>query len=113
MRGYKDRCAYSASKWAVRGLTRTIALEAGPHNVNVNVVCPGIIHTPRMDRACKAKAQKRGWTYEQVYQEYVDEMALLRVPVPEDVANAVLFMASEDSRNMTGQEITVDGGWDV
>jgi NAD(P)-dependent dehydrogenase (short-subunit alcohol dehydrogenase family) len=48
-----------------------------------------------------------------VYKEYVDEMALMRVTTPQDIANAVLFLASDDSANMTGQEVTVDGGWDV
>ena len=113
LRGYPMRTAYSASKWAVRGITRTVALEAGQHNVNVNAVCPGIVETPRMQKLCEEKARVRGWTKEQVYQEYVDEMALRSVTTPQDVADAVLFMASEDSRNMTGQEVAVDGGWDV
>lgn len=113
LRGYRHRAAYSASKWAVRGLTRTVALDAGPYNINVNAVCPGIVHTPRMDKLCREKAAKRGWTVEAVYDEYVQEMALKRVTEPEDVANAVAFMASEDSRQMTGKEVTVDGGWDV
>ena len=113
LRGYKFRTAYSSSKWAIRGLTRTIALEVGQHNINVNVVCPGIVETPRMQKLVAEKARVRGWTDDAVYQEYVDEMALERVTTPEDVANAVLFMASDDSRNMTGQEVAVDGGWDV
>ena len=113
MRGYRYRAAYSASKWAVRGLTRTVALDAGPFNINVNAVCPGIVHTPRMDKLCHEKAAKRGWNFEQVYDEYVQEMALKRVTEPDDVANAVVFMASEESRQMTGKEVTVDGGWDV
>lgn len=113
LRGYRYRAAYSSSKWSVRGLTRTVALDVGPYNVNVNVVCPGIVQTPRMDKLCEEKARKRGWTVDQVYQEYVEEMALRRVTEPQDVANAVLFLASDESRQITGQEITVDGGWDV
>ncbi len=113
LRGYPMRTAYSASKWAVRGITRTVALEAGPHNVNVNAVCPGIVETPRMQKLCDEKARVRGWTREQVYDEYVEDMALRRVTTPQDIANAVLFLASDDSRNMTGQEVAVDGGWDV
>src|SRR5512145_2957740 len=113
LRGYKLRAAYSSSKWAVRGFTRTVALEVGPHGVNVNCVAPGIVAGERMDRLCREKAKKRGWTPEQVYEEYVREMALRRVTTAEDVANAVLFLSSEDSRNMTGQCLTVDGGWDV
>ena len=113
LRGYAMRTAYSASKWAVRGITRTVALEVGKYNINVNAVCPGIVETPRMQKLCEEKARVRGWTIEEVYDEYVDEMCLKRVTTPEDVANAVLFMASEDSSQITGQAITVDGGWDV
>ena len=113
LRGYKYRAAYSSSKWALRGLTRTVALEAGPHNVNVNALHPGIVAGERMDKLCREKAKKRGWTPARVYQEYVDEMALRRVTVSRDIANAVLFLVSDESQNMTGQSVTVDGGWDV
>jgi NAD(P)-dependent dehydrogenase (short-subunit alcohol dehydrogenase family) len=113
LRGYKYRAAYSSSKWALRGFTRTVALEAGPYNINVNALHPGIVGGDRMDKLCREKAKKRGWTPEQVYREYVDEMALKRVTVAQDIANAVLFLVSDDSSNMTGQSVTVDGGWDV
>ena len=66
-----------------------------------------------MDKLCREKAAKRGWTSEQVYQEYVNEMALRRVTTAQDIANAVLFLVSDDSANMSGQSVTVDGGWDV
>jgi len=113
LRGYKNRAAYSSSKWALRGFTRTVALEAGPYNVNVNALHPGIVGGDRMDKLCREKARKRGWTPERVYQEYVDEMALKRVTIAQDIANAVLFLVSDESSNMTGQSVTVDGGWDV
>jgi 3-oxoacyl-[acyl-carrier protein] reductase len=113
LRGYKYRAAYSSSKWALRGFTRTVALEVGPHNINVNAVHPGIVAGDRMDRLCRDKARTRGWTEAQVRDEYVQEMALRRVTTADDVARAVLFLASDASRNMTGQSVTVDGGWDV
>lgn len=113
LRGYKYRAAYSSSKWALRGLTRTVALEVGPYNINVNALHPGIVAGPRMERLCREKAARRGWTPEQVHQEYVDEMALRRVTTADDIANAAVFLCSDDSKNMTGQSITVDGGWDV
>jgi NAD(P)-dependent dehydrogenase (short-subunit alcohol dehydrogenase family) len=113
LRGYQYRAAYSASKWALRGFTRTVALEAGPYNVNVNALHPGIVAGDRMDRLCREKARKRGWTPERVHQEYLDEMALRRVTTAQDIADAVLFLVSDDSKNMTGQSVTVDGGWDV
>jgi 3-oxoacyl-[acyl-carrier protein] reductase len=90
-----------------------VALEVGPHNINVNAVHPGIVAGDRMDRLCRDKARTRGWTEAQVRDEYVQEMALRRVTTADDVARAVLFLASDASRNMTGQSVTVDGGWDV
>ena len=113
LRGYKLRAAYSSSKWALRGLTRTVALEAGVYNINVNAVHPGIVDGPRMQRLCREKARKRGWAPEQVYDEYVQEMALRRVTSAQDIADTVCFLASDESKNVTGQSITVDGGWDV
>ena len=113
IRGYRYRAAYSSSKWAVRGLTRTVALDVGEYGINVNTVCPGIVETPRMEKLCREKARARGWTYEQVYDEYVEDMALKRVTTPEDVANAVLFLACDTGRNITGQDIIVDGGWEI
>ena len=111
LRGYRNRAAYSASKWGVRGLTRSAALDAGPYNINVNAIMPGIVETPRMEKLCRVKAEKRGWTYEQVYEEYLDEMPLHRVTYPEDIANAVIFLSCDDSKNITGQEMAIDGGW--
>jgi 3-oxoacyl-[acyl-carrier protein] reductase len=113
LRGYKYRAAYSSSKWALRGFTRTVAIEVGPHNINVNALHPGIVAGDRMDKLCREKARKRGWTPEQVHAEYVNEMALRRVTTAQDIANAVLYLVSDESRNMTGQSVTVDGGWDV
>lgn len=113
LRGYPMRTSYSASKWAVRGITRTVALELGKYNINVNAVCPGIVETPRMMKLCEGKAKVRGWSVEQVYEEYVQDMCLKRVTLPQDIAETVLFMCSEGSRQITGQAIAVDGGWDV
>ena len=62
MRGYKNRAAYSSSKWGVRGLTRTAALDAGPYNINVNAIITGNIETARTEKLCRVKAKKGCWT---------------------------------------------------
>src|SRR5436305_14753014 len=113
VRGYKLRAAYSSSKWALRGLTRTVALEVGPYNVNVNAVHPGIVDGPRMDRLCREKARKRGWTPEQVREEYLQEMALRSVTTARNIADVVAFLASDASQNLNGHSIIVEGVWDV
>ncbi len=113
LRGYRYRAAYSSSKWAVRGLTRTLALEVGPYNVNVNVLVPGVVEGDRMTTIIREKALKQGRTPDEVYEDYVREMALRRFSTAEDIAAAAVFLASDESRQITGQEIVVDGGWDV
>jgi len=113
LRGYKNRVAYSSSKWAVRGLTRTIALEVGVHGINVNCVAPGPIYGPRMDKIVREKARVRGTTPEAIFDEYLGEQALKTFTSPVDIAYAVLFLSTDESRQITGQVLTVDGGWDV
>jgi 3-oxoacyl-[acyl-carrier protein] reductase len=113
LRGYRNRVSYSASKWAVRGITRTIALEAGIHNINCNCVAPGPIFGDRMDKIIRGKAETKGLTYEQVFQDYLAEQALKRFTSAVDIAYACLYLASDESRQVTGQCLTVDGGWDV
>ncbi len=111
MRGYRYRAGYSSSKWAIRGLTRTSAIDCGEYNINVNAIMPGIVETPRMEKLCHEKAKTKGTTFEEEYAEYVAEMPLKRVTTPQDIANAVIFLASDESQNLTGQEIVIDGGW--
>jgi NAD(P)-dependent dehydrogenase (short-subunit alcohol dehydrogenase family) len=113
LRGYRYRAAYSSSKWGVRGLTRTLALEVGPYGVNVNAICPGVVEGDRMTTIIGEKARARGWSPEEVFDEYIREMALRRFTKDEDVAHAVVFLASEESRQISGHELIVDGGWDV
>jgi NAD(P)-dependent dehydrogenase (short-subunit alcohol dehydrogenase family) len=113
LRGYRFRAAYSSSKWALRGLTRTLALEVGPYGVNVNAICPGVVEGDRMSNIINEKARVRDWAPEQVFHEYVEEMALRRFTKDDDIAHAVVFLASDESRQITGHEIVVDGGWDV
>ena len=111
MRGRAGRVGYSASKWGMRGLTKSIALEVGAHNINVNSVCPGMVEGPRFDAVCTEMAARQGITIEEARRRHAEDYALKRVSTSEDVANAVIFLASEKSRQITGQDLVVDGGW--
>ncbi|HVL34068.1 MAG TPA: SDR family oxidoreductase [Burkholderiales bacterium] len=111
LRGRALRMAYSASKWGLRGITKAFALELGPYNVNVNNVCPGMVDGPRFRKVCEEMAKRLDISVEQAMRRHAEEYALKRVSTDEDVANAVLFFASDASRQITGQDIAVDGGW--
>jgi NAD(P)-dependent dehydrogenase (short-subunit alcohol dehydrogenase family) len=113
LRGYKYRVAYSSSKWAVRGLTRTIAREVGVYGINVNCVAPGPLYGERMEKIIREKAHVRGTTPTAIFDEYLSEQCLKRFTSAIDVAYAVLFLSHDESRQVTGQCLTVDGGWDV
>jgi 3-oxoacyl-[acyl-carrier protein] reductase len=111
LRGRAGRTAYSASKWALRGLTKSAALEAGPYNVNINCVCPGMVEGERFDRVRADMGQRLNISPDDARERMAAEYALRRISTDEDVANAVLFLASDCSRQMTGQDLAVDGGW--
>jgi NAD(P)-dependent dehydrogenase (short-subunit alcohol dehydrogenase family) len=112
MRGRAGRVAYSASKWGLRGITKSFALEVGQHNINVNCVAPGMVDGPRFrDKVCRDMAKKLGISEEEAAQRHAADYALKRITVDEDVANACLFFASDVSRQITGVDLPVDGGW--
>lgn len=112
MKGRAGRLAYSASKWGLRGITKSFALEVGQHNINVNCVAPGMVDGPRFrDKVCKTMALKLGISEEEAAIRHAEDYALKRVTVDEDVASACLFLASDASRQITGVDLPVDGGW--
>ena len=113
LRGYINRAGYSSSKWAVRGLTRTLALELGPYGITVNAICPNVTHGDRMTKIVTEKAATRGLTPDEVYADFASQTALGRFIDDVDVAAAVSFLVSEGARNITGHDIVVDAGWDV
>lgn len=112
MRGRAGRMAYSASKWGLRGITKSTALEAGPFNVNVNCVAPGMVDGPRFrTKVMPGYAKAKGITEEEAVAQHAAEYALKRISTDEDVANACLFLASDAARQITGIDLPVDGGW--
>lgn len=92
------------------GLTQGLAKELAEYNINVNAVCPGIVRTPLWDAHLRNFSRKENITQKAVWNELVDTIPLKRPQSPEDIANVVLFLSSEISKNMTGQGINVTGG---
>ena len=112
MRGRAGRMAYSASKWGLRGLTKSVALEAGAYNINVNCVAPGMVDGPRFrDKVCADMAKRLGISIAEAAERHAAEYALKRITADTDVANACLFLASDAARQITGIDLPVDGGW--
>ncbi|MEM8550906.1 MAG: SDR family oxidoreductase [Pseudomonadota bacterium] len=101
---------YSASKFAVLGWTQALAKEMAVHGIRVNAVCPGFVRTSMQDREIIWEAELRDMTPDAVFNEYVSMTPLGRIEEPMDVADVVLFLASDAARFMTGQGINVTGG---
>ncbi len=99
--GFEGLVHYCASKAGVNGLTRTLALELAPKKINVNAVAPGAIETPGADKTSTEESKK----------QTIGIIPLARMGQPKDIADAVMFLASEKSNYITGQTIIVDGGW--
>ncbi|MFH1423570.1 MAG: SDR family NAD(P)-dependent oxidoreductase [Candidatus Nealsonbacteria bacterium] len=100
--GFPNLAHYCASKGGIVGMSEAMAIELAPYNIRVNVVSPGAIDTPMIDPIKQDKASMEG---------ILGRVPLRRVGKPEEVANAVLFLASDDSSYITGSVVVVDGGW--
>jgi len=101
---------YGASKFAVIGLTQALAKELAEYNINVNAVCPGILRTDMWEKILDARSARTGLSREEIWAKMLDTIPLKRPQTPEDIANVVLFLCSEVSRNITGEAINVNGG---
>jgi NAD(P)-dependent dehydrogenase (short-subunit alcohol dehydrogenase family) len=107
--GFPRRAPYASAKWAIRGLTRTLAQELGPHGVRVNCICPGSVSGERIDRVIAAEAAKTGQTEAQVRSDLTQIASLRTLINPEDIASTLLFLTSAAGARISGQDITVDG----
>jgi NAD(P)-dependent dehydrogenase (short-subunit alcohol dehydrogenase family) len=107
--GFALRTPYAASKWAVVGLTKSLAIELGPDQIRVNAICPGAVEGDRIIRVIAAKAEARGVPFEAMRQQYVETASMRRLIGPEDIAAMILFLCSDAGRLVSGQVIGVDG----
>jgi 3-oxoacyl-[acyl-carrier protein] reductase len=103
--GNRGQTNYSTAKAGLQGMARTLAIELGRYNINVNVVAPGFVET----RMTMATAERMGIPFEEYKQRAADAVALRRVGQPIDIANVIAFLCSDDSSFVTGQTIYVAG----
>jgi 2-keto-3-deoxy-L-fuconate dehydrogenase len=104
--GVRDRVAYCASKFAVVGITKSMALDHASHGIRVNCICPGRVETPFVSARLKEYPDP-----ETAYHEMASTQALGRMGTPEEIAAAALYLASDASAFVTGTAFLIDGGW--
>ncbi len=107
--GFALRTPYAAAKWGVIGLTKSLAIELGEHNIRVNAILPGIVAGIRQESVLKNKAKMRDVSYEQVEAEALSYASIKKYVSAADVANQILFLANRSGRMISGQAISVCG----
>jgi NAD(P)-dependent dehydrogenase (short-subunit alcohol dehydrogenase family) len=107
--GIGMRAPYVAAKWAVIGLTKTLAIELGGDGIRVNAICPGSVDGDRMRGVIEREAAARRASPENVQREYLQGQSIARFVQPGEIADLCLFLASDAARMISGQAIAVDG----
>ncbi|QTF10272.1 (S)-acetoin forming diacetyl reductase [Brenneria izadpanahii] len=108
--GNPDLAVYSASKFAVRGLTQSVAREVAKYGITVNGYCPGVVNTPMWRERDRIVSEEAGKPAGYATAEFAKQITLGRLSEPEDVAACVSYLAGPDSDYMTGQSLLIDGG---
>jgi NAD(P)-dependent dehydrogenase (short-subunit alcohol dehydrogenase family) len=107
--GVPWRTPYVATKWAIVGIVKSLAIELGPSDIRINAVLPGIVEGSRMDGVIRARARLEGVDEAAMREQYLKKISLRRMVTADDVALMCLFLCSPAGRNVTGQAISVDG----
>jgi NAD(P)-dependent dehydrogenase (short-subunit alcohol dehydrogenase family) len=107
--GFGNRTPYAAAKWAVIGLTKSLAIELGPHNVRCNAICPGAVRGDRINRVIQGEADIRGVPFDAIAKEMTWSQSIPRFVEPEEIADMCLFLSSPAAKMVNGQDIAVDG----
>jgi len=105
--GFAYRTPYAASKWAIVGLTKSLACELGPDGVRVNAILPGIVRGPRIEKVIADRAAKRGISYAEMEQENLSKVSMRRMVEPTDIAAMALFLSAPGGANISGQALSV------
>ena len=106
--GFPLRTPYAAAKWGVIGLTKSLAIELGPHGVRVNAICPGSVAGARIDAVFANRASARGVPVDVVVDEALANTSLRRLVTAEDIAHAIVFLASPRGANVSGHALPID-----
>ena len=107
--GFALRSPYSASKWGVIGFSKSLSIELGGAGVRVNAICPGAVAGDRIDRVIAGKAKVRDVPFDVVRDEFLGKTSLKRFVSAEDIANAIVFLASKLGANIDGHALPIDG----
>ena len=107
--GCPKRAPYVASKWAIIGITKTLAMELGPWGIRVNAICPGSVEGKRIERVIESDACNRDCSPEEIRKIYQCQISLRRFVTADEVANMTVFLASDMCGSISGQTIGVDG----
>ena len=107
--GYPLRAPYAAAKWALIGLTKTLAMELGPAGIRVNAICPGSIDGPRMDSVIAREAKALGVDESKVREGYVRQVSMRTFIDVREIAETVVFICSDRAAKISGQTLSVDG----
>ena len=107
--GFGNRAPYAAAKWAVIGLTKSLAIELGPYHVTCNAICPGVVRGERINRVIRGEAELRGVPFEEIEQQMVSGQSMARMVEPTEIADMALFLASPLAKMVNGQAIAIDG----
>ncbi|MGV6394341.1 SDR family oxidoreductase [Pseudomonas caspiana] len=113
VKGVPNRFAYTASKAAVIGLTKSVATDYVSKGIRCNAICPGTVDSPSLRQRIAEQAREQGRTEAEVYQAFVDRQPMGRIGTPEEIARLALYLASDASAYTTGGVHVIDGGMSV
>lgn len=107
--GYPLRAPYAASKWAVIGFTKTLAMELGDFGIRANAICPGPVEGPRIDGVIHARAESKGIPFDDMREIYLRQNSLHTFIQAQEIAELILFLCSPAGRKLSGQALSIDG----
>jgi NAD(P)-dependent dehydrogenase (short-subunit alcohol dehydrogenase family) len=107
--GYPNRSPYAATKWGLIGLTKTLAMELGAHNVRVNAILPGYVDGERLQRVYEGRSKASGMSLEEVQLAGMAKQSIKRLVDPKEIAALAVFLASDEAKSISGQALPVDG----